>query len=201
MKKMNTRFRGFLPVVIDIETGGLNPMTDALLEIAVITLNYKKSLLSISNVYHYHIAPYANTRVTEDAINLNKIIVGHPFRFALKEKDALEDIYKTLNMLIKRENCIKAVLVGHNSWFDLSFLIEASKRHEIHNIPLHNFTSFDTATLSALIYGQTVLSHSLNAANIKFNQNRAHSALYDAIKTGQLFCKIINNYSGSINEI
>ena len=32
------RFRGFLPVVVDVETGGLNPQTDALLEIAAVVI-------------------------------------------------------------------------------------------------------------------------------------------------------------------
>ena len=34
------RFRGFYPVVIDVETAGFNAKTDALLEIAAITLKH-----------------------------------------------------------------------------------------------------------------------------------------------------------------
>ena len=34
MSKLADRFRGFLPVVVDVETGGFNPATDALLEVA-----------------------------------------------------------------------------------------------------------------------------------------------------------------------
>ena len=30
---LDLRFRGFLPVVVDVETGGFNPRTDALLEV------------------------------------------------------------------------------------------------------------------------------------------------------------------------
>lgn len=35
---MARRFRGFLPVVIDVECGGFNSATDALLEIAAVTI-------------------------------------------------------------------------------------------------------------------------------------------------------------------
>ena len=192
MNKIRSRFRGFLPIVIDIETGGLNPKTDALLEISVIFLQFKKDKIFIKDVDHYHIKPAHNTSVFKKSLFFNKIIPNHPFRLALEEEMVLRIIYKKIYGFIRYENCVKAILVGHNSWFDLSFLIAASKRTNIKNIPFHSFTSIDTASLSLLIYGQTVLSQALNAAQIKFDNNKAHSALYDAIKTAQLFCKIIN---------
>ena len=33
------RFRGFLPVVVDVETGGFNEQTDALLQIAAVIVD------------------------------------------------------------------------------------------------------------------------------------------------------------------
>ena len=35
---IKNRFRGYLPVIIDVETAGLNAQTDALLELAAITV-------------------------------------------------------------------------------------------------------------------------------------------------------------------
>ena len=195
MRKMNERFRGFLPVVIDIETGGLNPKIDAILEIAIVILKFNGNILSIYDVDHYHINPTHKTRISAESKVINKIEPDHPFRLALEENQALIKMYKKINDSIKDQDCVKAVLVGHNSWFDLSFLLEANKRCNIQNFPLHSFTSFDTATLSALTYGQTVLAQALNSAHIKFNDEKAHSALYDAIKTAQLFCKITNKFS------
>jgi ribonuclease T len=37
--RMARRFRGFLPVVVDVETGGFNSRTDALLEIAAVLID------------------------------------------------------------------------------------------------------------------------------------------------------------------
>ena len=195
MQKMNKRFRGFLPVVIDIETGGLNYKQDAILEIAMVILNFKENILSIDSIYHYHVTPSKKTNISKNAINCNKIKPYHPFRLDMNEKLVLKEIYSKIINLIQNENCLKAVLVGHNAWFDLSFLLEANKRNKISNMPFHNFTVFDTATLGGVFYGQTVLSQALNSAKIKFNDKKAHSALYDAIKTAQLFCKVINKLS------
>ena len=194
MNSIKSRFRGFLPIVVDIETGGLNPKTDSILEISIVFLKFRKNEIYIHDVDHYHIKPACNTNVFKKALYYNKILPNHPFRLAVEEKVALDSIYSRVFDIIKHEKCIKAILVGHNAWFDLSFLIAASKRTKIKNIPFHNFSSIDTATLSILSYGQTVLSQALNAAKIKFDNSKAHSALYDSIKTAQLFCKIVNKF-------
>ena len=161
----------------------------------MVTLKLEKNMLSIYDFDHYHVVPKKYTRITNTALSFNKIIPDHPFRLALEEKKVLCKLYGKIKKNVKENKCLKAVLVGHNAWFDLSFLVEANKRNKITNMPLHQFTSFDTATLGALVYGQTVLSQILNAAHIKFNDEKAHSALYDAIKTAQLFCKVINQFS------
>lgn len=193
INSINKRFRNFLPVVIDIETSGLNPKNNALLEITIITLKMNnKGLLKKDNIFNFHIKPFKNSILKKKSLKINKIDPFHPLRFAISEKEALISILQIINNEIKEKKCNKAILVGHNVNFDHNFLMQLIKRNKIKKHPFHTFTTFDTATLSALIVGQTVLSKSCKAMKIKFNYLKAHSSLYDAIKTSDLFCKIIN---------
>lgn len=192
--EMKKRFRGFLPVVVDVETGGVRPNSDALLEIAAITLTFNEAgNLQPDETFHYHVKPFEGARIDPEALKINGIDPHHPFRFAIDEKEALEKIFTPIKAAIKDKNCQRAVLVGHNAWFDLSFVQAAADRTKIKS-PFHKFTSFDTATLSALVYGETILAKALRAARIKFDHKEAHSAKYDTEKTAELFCKIVNTW-------
>lgn len=193
MKGIASRFREFLPVVVDVETGGLNPQTDALLEMAAISLTLDdQGQLILDQEYHYHIVPFTGARIVPEALAINKIDPFHPFRFAVSEQEVLQDFLPKIKQECKQKKCQRAVLVGHNAWFDLHFLKAAIKRCGINKYPFHPFTSFDTATLSAAKYGHTVLATALQKANLSYSQNSAHSALYDTQRTAELFCKIIN---------
>ncbi len=190
-----SRFRGFLPVVVDVESGGVNPQTDALLELAAITIKMDDNgIISPDQTFHYHIAPFDGAHLDPNALAFNKIDVGHPFRFAISESDALNEFFAAISKECQDKKCSRAVLVGHNAWFDQHFLNAAIARCKITKSPFHRFTSFDTATLSGLAYGQTVLAKGMEAAQIPFNTDDAHSALYDAQSTAELFCKIVNRY-------
>lgn len=192
IKTINQRFRGFLPVVIDIETSGVNPEKNALLEICavLITLN-QNGLFTKGDQIFEHVVPYPGAILDPASLEFNKIDPFQPLRFAISEKEALIKIYNFIEKELHKHKCNRAVLVGHNAWFDLLFLKAATKRCKL-TFPFHAFTCFDTATLSALVYQQTVLSKALSAAGIAFDTNEAHSAIYDANKTAELFCAIIN---------
>lgn len=195
MPNLASRFRGFLPVVIDIESGGINPTTDALLELAAITLKMEDNgNLVPDQTYHYHILPFENANLDPEALAFNKIEPLHPLRFAIDEKEALTDLFTHIRRECKEKKCSRAVVVGHNAWFDLHFLNAAINRGQFKSAPFHRFTSFDTATLAALVYGQTVLSKALNMAKIEFKSDEAHSALYDAQATATLFCQIVETW-------
>lgn len=190
-----TRFRGFLPVIIDVETGGTNPLTDALLELAAITVKMDdEGLLHPDQTYHYHILPFPGARLNPESMAFNKIDPYHPFRFAVDEAQALKEFFKLIQKECKKKQCQRAVIVGHNAWFDQHFINTAVLRANLSRSPFHPFTSLDTATLGALAYGQTVLSKALAAAQIPFNTDDAHSALYDAECTVKLFCTIVNQW-------
>jgi len=194
IKNMNQRFRGFLPVVIDIETSGVNPDQNALLEICavLISLNEDGTFSKGKEIFE-HVIPFEGAILDEKSLAFNKIDPFQPLRFAVSEKDALIKIFDFINLELQAQNCNRAVLVGHNAWFDLLFLKSAAQRAKLKS-PFHAFTCFDTATLAALVYRQTVLSKALNAAKITFDSNEAHSAIYDANKTAELFCNILNNF-------
>lgn len=189
---LKDRFRKFLPVVIDIETAGVNPLTDALLEISsIIVEKNEHGTFYSGHTTNHHIAPFEGANLDKESLEFNKIDPFHPFRFAKEEAEVLNDIFSPIWQALKEHQCQKAVLVGHNAWFDLHFLNAAIKRTKIKS-PFHSFTCFDTATLAGVFYGQTVLAKACQAANIKFDVNEAHSAIYDAKKTSELFCSILN---------
>ncbi len=191
---ISTRFRGFLPIVIDVETSGLNPLTNALLEIAMVSLAMnKEGLLYPVETQAYHVEPFAGAHFDPESLALTGIDPTHPFRFAIPEQQALHNIFLKINQLLIASRCQRAVLVGHNAWFDLAFIQASVKRCHLHS-PFHSFTSLDTATLSAVSLGETVLARALRAAGISFDINQAHSAIYDAEKTAALFCYIVNQW-------
>ncbi len=193
-KHINQRFRGYLPIVIDVETGGFNPQTDALLELAAISIRYNEEGLVIPHhSWHYHIQPFAGARLDPRALEFNGIVPDHPFRFALTEKEALRDLFIKVEELLEQTRCQRAILAGHNAAFDLSFLQAAIARTGLKS-PFHAFSCLDTASLAAIAFGQTVLAKALKAAHIPFDINHAHSALYDADRTALLFCDITNRW-------
>ena len=193
---ISQRFRGFLPVVIDVETGGTDPNKDALLEIAAITLSLNPhGLMELDETFHHHVKPFEGGNLDPKALAFNKIDPLHPFRFAIDENEALKQLFTFVKEAKKQNHCTRAVLVGHNAWFDLAFVKAAALRcKKIKHFPFHGFTSFDTATLSGLAFGQTVLSKAALLAGISFDETDAHSAIYDAKKTAELFCFIVNKW-------
>jgi ribonuclease T len=194
IKSLNTRFRGFLPVVVDVETGGLNPRTDALLEIAAVLLDVdERGLLTPADTHAFHVEPFEGAHLDPKALAFNKIDPHHPFRFALPEAQVLEQLFEPIQAALERSQCQRAVLVGHNAWFDLLFLKAAIERVGLSRHPFHSFTSFDTASLAGLVLGETVLVKAINAVGIEFDPSQAHSAIYDAQKTAELFCYIVNH--------
>ncbi len=193
--KIANRFRGYLPVVIDIETAGFNAETDAILEIALVIISMDdKGLLYPDQCHAYHVKPFEGANLEKNALEFTGIDPHHPFRYAIDEELALQKIFQSVRHAVKKVDCQRAVIVAHNAWFDLSFINAAIKRHNLKRNPFHAFTTFDTATLSALAYGQTVLARAADAANIPFDRDKAHSAIYDAKRTAELFCKIVNNW-------
>jgi ribonuclease T len=190
---MSQRFRGFLPVVVDVETGGFNETTDALLQIAAVLIDIdERGRLYCSETVSCHVTPFEGANLDPKSMEVNGIDVDHPFRLAVDEKQALPKIFKPVREAIRNHSCSKAILVGHNAHFDLKFINAAATRSGIKRNPFHPFSTFDTVTLAGLAYGQTVLARSIQSAGMEWDSNEAHSAVYDAEMTAMLFCKIVN---------
>ncbi len=194
---MNKRFRGFMPVVVDVETAGLDAREHALLEMCIVLLEQNnKGQLLCGNSKFEHILPFEGALLDEKSLEFNGIDPFQPLRLALSEREALTRLFDPIWQALRDSKCQRAVLVGHNAWFDLAFVNAAAARTGIKS-PFHRFTCFDTATLAGVHYGQTVLAKAMHAAGIVFDANEAHSAIYDAEKTAALFCKIINTWQPS----
>ena len=191
---MAQRFRGFLPVVVDVETGGFNEVTDALLQIAAVLLDIdERGRFYCSDTISCHVTPFKGANLDPKSMEVNGIDVDHPFRLAVDEKIALPQIFKPVREAIRNHGCNKAILVGHNAHFDLKFINAAAARCGIKRNPFHPFSTFDTVSLAGLAYGQTVLARSVREAGMEWDTEEAHSAIYDAEMTAMLFCKIVND--------
>ena len=193
---MAARFRGFLPVVIDIESGGFNSATDALLEIAAVLIEIQgDGSFKRGETHRYHVIPFEGSRLDPASLEVTGIKPYHPLRPAIPEKDALQRIFREVRHAVAADNgCRRAILVGHNSFFDLSFLNAAVARTDIKRNPFHPFSSFDTATLAGVALGQTVMARALAAAGLEWDPSSAHSAAYDAERCAELFCYICNQF-------
>jgi ribonuclease T len=193
--RMCQRFRGFMPVIVDVETGGFDAEHDALLEIAVVTLAMDgEGYLRPRAPVFTHVEPFPGARIDPRSLEITGIDPDNPLRGALSERQALDHVFNPVRQAMRESECQRAVLVGHNAAFDLAFLNAAVRRCGHKRNPFHPFSCFDTATLSGLAYGQTVLSKAVQAAGHDFDGREAHSAIYDAERTAELFCAIVNRW-------
>lgn len=189
------RFRGYYPVVIDVETAGFNPKTDALLEIAVNLLQMDEhGRLSPGETLHFHVDPFEGANLDASSLAFNGIDPFNPLRGAVTEREAISEICKAVRKAQKAAGCQRSVIVAHNAAFDQGFLNATINRLSYKRSPFHAFVSFDTTTLSALALGQTVLAKACMQAGIAFDSKEAHSALYDTERTAELFCYIVNRW-------
>jgi ribonuclease T len=192
---MAERFRGFLPVVVDVETGGFNSKTDALLEIAAVLVDFGDGgILTRGETIRFHVKPFEGANMEPASLAINGIDPDHPLRPAIDERDALQRLFRGVRKAVRDNGCSRAILVGHNAAFDLAFLNEAIARSEIKRNPFHTFSCFDTATLCGVAFGQTVLARAVAVAGFEWDEESAHSAAYDAEITADLFCEIVNRF-------
>lgn len=190
---IRNRFRGYLPVVVDVETGGFNPRTDALLEIAaVMVVRDSQRRWCPGQTHSCHVEPFEGANIEPASLEFTGIDPGHPLRFAVTEREALDRIFQPVRAAVKEQSCTRALLVGHNAAFDLAFVNAAAERAGIKRNPFHPFSTLDTVSFAALAFGQTVLSRAVEASGVEWDDGDAHSAVYDAEQTAALFCRVLN---------
>lgn len=188
------RFRGFLPVVLDIETGGFDPRSDAILDVAAVLLHFDDGLLTPGAIHHYAVEPRSGAHVEPASLAFTGIDLADPSRNALPEHDAFRGLFKAVRHELKKQECTRAIVVAHNAAFDHQFVMTAATRNGMKRNPFHPFSFIDTASLSAVAYGHTVLSRACAIAGIEFDAAQAHSARYDAERTALLFCDVVNRW-------
>lgn len=192
---MAARFRGFLPVVVDVETGGFDCIQNALLEIAAVTIEMDDDgWLHPGQTSHAHVEPFPGSKLDPKSLEITGIDPYNPLRGAIPEREALDQIFGDVRQAVRDAGCQRAVLVGHNASFDLNFLNATAARTAHKRNPFHPFSCFDTVSLAGLAYGQTVLGKAAEAAGLVWDDTLAHSAIYDAETTAELFCGIVNRW-------
>ena len=191
--EMNARFRGYLPVVLDLETGGFDRNVHAVLEIAALTLDFADDCLVVANRHRWLVAPHPETTVEAASLRVTGIDLEDPQREAVAEGEAIRELFKLVRAEIKRQRCQRAIVAAHNAHFDHGFLHAAAQRNGVKRSPFHPFSVIDTVGLAAVAYGHTVLGEACNRAGIGHDTERAHSAAYDAEVTAKLFCAVVND--------
>ncbi|HEV8017490.1 MAG TPA: ribonuclease T [Steroidobacteraceae bacterium] len=195
---MARRFRGYLPVAVDVESGGFHATTDALLEIAVVLIDMDgDGLLRRGATHNFHVQPFAGARLDPAALSITGIDPYHPLRPALPERDALQRAFREIRHAVRAYGCRRAILVGHNAAFDLGFVNAAVARADVKRNPFHPFSCFDTATLAGAALGQTVLAKAVTVAGLEWDAGSAHNARYDAERSADIFCLVCNRLRDS----
>lgn len=194
---MKTRFRGYLPVVVDLETGGFDDAVHALLELAAVTLDFENQHLSVRSHHRWAVAPHPDTVVEEASLRVTGIDLDDPDRGAVSELEALRGFFRLVRTEVKRQGCQRAIVTAHNAHFDHGFIHAAAARNDVKRNPFHPFSVVDTVGLAAVHYGHTVLSEACARAGIAYDAEQAHSAAYDASVTAELFCAAVNAASAN----
>ncbi len=189
---MKTRFRGYLPVVVDLETGGFDDAAHALLEIAAVTLDFEHNRLGVRSRHRWAVAPHPDTVVEEASLQVTGIDLDDPARGAVSELDALRGFFRLVRTEVKRQGCQRAIVTAHNAHFDHGFIHAAAARNDVKRNPFHPFSVVDTVGLAAVHFGHTVLSEACVRAGIAYDADQAHAAAYDADITAELFCAVVN---------
>ena len=189
---MKDRFRGYLPVILDLETGGFDSRCNPILELACAFVSMESGQLQICEEFCWAVSPFSGAIIEESSLKITGINLDDPDRIQIEEKAAINSLFKLTRKKIKSEECTRAIMVAHNASFDQGFLHAACDRTGIKRNPFHPFSTIDTVSLAAIAFGHTVLSESCGRAGLEFDESKAHQAAYDANRTAALFCKIVN---------
>jgi ribonuclease T len=97
---ISDRFRGFLPVVLDVETSGFNPNNNAILEIAICIIRMDDfGRLFIGESIDANIEPFEGAVIDPRSLEFTGIDLDDPEREPMVEKEALRRVFATLGGL------------------------------------------------------------------------------------------------------
>ncbi|WP_029905458.1 PolC-type DNA polymerase III [Mycoplasmopsis opalescens] len=150
-------------VAFDIETTGLSPKFDELIEFGAVNTN---------NIYEQPKNEFfiQSPKLISAFIEEKTGISNEMMKSGLDIKESLQRIYDTLN---------NKIAIAHNASFDYNFLKE---KFRVNNMPFPNVTVIDTMMVSRMVFDET--RHNLKAlakrVEIEYDDSAAHRAGYDA---------------------
>ena len=170
-------------IFLDTETGGIDPKTSSLLSIGLVIWENKKIITEKE-----FLVKEKNYNVTTQAMEINKINLDELKKKGLEKSEIKKEIIN----LVKNNFKEKAILVGHNINFDISFFKKIFEEKEF--LEIFSYRSIDTASIIKYLSIKKGLDlNSLDDAikyyNLKVNER--HTALGDAIITAELFNKLL----------
>ena len=169
------------------------------LEVAATPLEMNESGdLVCGPTFSHAVVPFADANIEQASLDFTGIDPYDPQRGAIDEGEALRSLFSDIRHAVRAAGCKRAILVGHNAFFDHGFLFAAAERQQIKRNPFHPFSTFDTVTLAGMAFGQTVLAKACAMAKIEFSTRKAHRASYDCEKTAELFCVIVNRWQQAL---
>ena len=90
---MVDRFRGYLPVVIDFETGGFDPVANPILEMAAVEVRFENQRLTPGERWASAVHPFPGGVLEPAALKVTGIDPADPDRTALNEAEALRQMF------------------------------------------------------------------------------------------------------------
>jgi DNA polymerase-3 subunit alpha (Gram-positive type) len=158
-------------VIFDIETTGLDPFNDKIIEIGAVKVKNNK----IVDEFNYLINP--NIKLSDTIINITGITDED-----LKDKMSIDEV---LPKFIDFIGCLP--LLAHNNSFDLSFINENIKKLNLNKL---NNTMVDTLELSRK-YLTHMYNHKLETLKKYYNiKEVSHRAVGDCRTTNYVYQEI-----------
>lgn len=174
----------------DVESGGLDDSKHSLLRIGLVIWKNgiildKLEIFIKSDNYCYD----------EESMKINKIDLNWLTINGISEQQAIEEINSFVNKYFPNS---KALLGGHNIYFDIAFLKRLYRENSISFSSYFEHRTIDTCSIMKYLYFCDKLPkqvQSLTSAckyfNFEIDDNERHGALYDAEITSEVFTKLL----------
>ena len=91
--ELSERFRGYLPVVLDLETGGFDHQVNPILELACCFVQMQDDRLSIKGQESWNVQPVDGMVVEPASLKVTGIDLDDPHRDAMDEASVLKDFF------------------------------------------------------------------------------------------------------------
>lgn len=188
-------------LVIDTETGGLDPDRDSLLSLAAVVWR-EGQLVADTQIFVNEPEP----RITPDSIAVHGIDPTWLQAHGHSPCQAVQEFERFVHAHFSRFDRGDVLLAGHNVAFDVAFLKRLYRLAGVHYPAFYSHRLLDTAALGLFFIlsghlpsGVAKSDELFGYFQIAFGRNRRHSALGDARATAELinaFLKMATDNGG-----